>query len=121
MKLVQKMIIRYLSHDRLHELNIPITRSKKDKTKDTGGGKLLNLCKSSGLLISRVGSDKHIDLTICKLKTKLGTNKNTIDYAIASQTLFNYIQDFHVDILDPILSDVYILISITLSKINKTT
>ncbi len=108
----------FLSDLTLNELGIPTERVNSDNKFDTRGEKLLNFCKSTGLLIvnGRTGSDRQVENTTCVSKTKKGTTKSTLDYALATHTLFQNIVDFNVDILDTTLSDKHCPISLTLSK-----
>ena len=107
----------FISDEKLTELGIPLNRINQDKAHDAMGEKLLNFCKTSGLLIvnGRVGSDHYIGSTTCESKTKTGHCMSTIDYALASPSLFKSIHDFKVDIFDKTLSDVHCPLSITLS------
>ena len=110
----------FLSEGKLKELGIAHTRNNSDKKVDIRGERLIELCKSLGLLIvnGRVGRDRLLGRTTCEQSTKQGISKSTIDYATASYTLFKYILDFHVDIFDKTLSDVHCPISITLANSN---
>ncbi len=109
-----------LSAEQLQELNIPLYRANKDIKSDQKGELLIDLCKSSGLMIvnGRVGRDKGVGNTTCSKVTKKGVSKSNIDYAIASTMLFHQITDFYVDIFDVNLSDCHSPISITLNSVS---
>ncbi len=69
----------------------------------SGDQAFLDLCKSTGLLILNggAGQDKSVGRTTCQNVT----HHSTVDYAIASPTIFPKIEDFLVDIYDEFLSN----------------
>ena len=93
----------FISESQLSKLNIEPQRSNLDKRIDKAGHHFLDLCKSSGLLIvnGRAGQDRSVGMTTCEK----GSPHSTIDYVIASPTVFPKINDFYVDIFDQLLSD----------------
>ena len=95
----------------MENLGILPQRANKDTKCDNNGRKLLDLCKSTGLVIvnGRIGCDKKIGSTTCK-------GASTVDYVLASPTIFPYISDMLVDIFDPLLSDVHNPICLTIKK-----
>ena len=95
----------------MENLGILPQRANKDTKCDNNGCKLLDLCKSTGLVIvnGRIGCDKKIGSTTCK-------GASTVDYVLASPTIFPYISDMLVDIFDPLLSDVHNPICLTIKK-----
>ncbi len=105
----------FLSDQILVEISIDVNRSNKDKKSNPKGEKMLDFCKSSGLLIvnGRVGRDRFVGKATCEKEVKNGITNSTIDHALATHTLFRNISDFHVDILDKTTSDVHCPISLT--------
>jgi hypothetical protein len=91
---------QFLSSEDLDNLGIKAQRTTSDSEVNRNGKKLLELCHVAKLLIvnGRVGQDANYGKTTC-------AEVSVIDYMIGSPVLFSYIENFFVDIFDPLLSD----------------
>ena len=99
--------------DTLIKSNVTPHRVNMDKKSDNRGRKLIEMCKNTGLLIvnGRIGADSRVGHTTCK-------NVSTVDYCIASLSLFEIIVNMKVDLFDSCLSDVHNPIFIELNRTN---
>merc|ERR1712055_179131 len=91
-------------------LNMPINRINKDPKSNNNGRKLVNICKIQELCIvnGRIGSDRNIGDLTC-------AGASTVDYMICTPDLLQNIQNFTVDIFDPMLSDKHSPISVSIN------
>ena len=97
----------------LESLSIPIERYNMDKSVNSSGTKLIELCHLTNIYIinGRMGSDATFgDFTCHRVN-----GRSVIDYAIASAALFPYIAEFYIDTFDKSLSDVHSPICLTLT------
>ena len=95
----------------LESLCIESERYNCDSITNNNGYKLIDICKNHDLhtVNGRFGNDKGIGETTCK-------SISAIDYVIASPELFTKINDFMVDMFDPLLSDVHNTICLELKN-----
>ena len=95
-------------------LNIQHTRHSEDGIVNEFGNKLIDFCKSQGILIvnGRVSCDKNIGRCTCK-------DISTVDYALATPTVFNSICHFEVNGFNEMLSDIHCSLTMHLA-INQT-
>ena len=79
---------------------ISLKRKNCDTVVNNHGHKFLEICKNFNLVITngRVGTDRHRGDFTC-------ANVSTIDYCAVSSDLIHFLDDFEVDIFDPLLSD----------------
>ncbi len=108
----------FINSDMLVEMNISPKRMNQDTFCDSRGDCFLEFCKANGLLIvnSRVGEDLGVGKTTCHKKTAKGMCDSTVDYALASPSLFKLLSNFVVDTFDPLMSDIHNPAFIVLSK-----
>ena len=93
-----------------NSLNMPIKRINKDPKSNNNGRKLVHMCKIQELCIvnGRMGSDRNIGDLTC-------AGASTVDYMICTPDLLQNIQNFTVDIFDPMLSDKHSPISVSIN------
>ena len=96
--------------DTFKRLNIPISRTNKDRPTNNNGEDLIDLCLCHELVIinGRFGDDKHIGKTTCD-------DKSTVDYMISTPDLLEKITNFTVDTFDPLYSDKHKPVHVTLN------
>ena len=84
----------------------------RTKKTNTLGKDLIQMCQILGLVIvnGRFGSDKRTGSFTCINKNK---GKSTIDYAVISPVLFDFLTDFVVHDFDELLSDTHCAISLS--------
>lgn len=90
-----------LSRNNLCDLGIPLDRYSNDANFINNYGiRLVDLCRSTGLLIAngRCGNDMYIGKNTCK-------SASLVDYVIMSPCLFPCIRNFTVHDFDPLFSD----------------
>ena len=101
--------------DDLIKLGIPTERSSKDKSRvNNHGGALLDMCKSSSIVIfnGRIGDDKGIgNVTNIKANT-------IVDYFVGSTALLTNVNNFKVLDFDPTLSDLHCPIFLSFKKLD---
>ncbi len=88
-----------------------ITRSYKDGSTNNSGFELIELCKTTDMIIIN-GRFDNGDTTFKSL--------STIDYFICSIDIFHCIQSFRVSLFNPVLSDGHNAIHLCLEKYHKT-
>ena len=100
--------------DIFNSLNIPLNRTNKDTTKNKNGRDLIELCKLQELCIinGRIGSDKNVGDFTC-------AGASTVDYMICSPDLLHNIEDFTINIFDPLQSDKHCPIKLKIDLKNK--
>ena len=81
----------------LNDSNIPLSRVSQDKTKNSHGDKLIELCRNSNIFImnGRIATDKMVGKTTCQDKT-------VIDYAIGSPDILCASRDFNIGDFNPL-------------------
>jgi len=107
----------FLNLDKLNELGVTTERINSDTKQNTNGLNLIELCKNTGVHI--VNGRKGKDKTSGKLTCNNNDHEpvSTIDYAIASATLFPKLLEFQVDEFDSLVSDKHCSINLKLSAL----
>ena len=101
-----------LDYENLENQDVPLSRVSQCSCQPNNYGfKLLNFCKKLNIYIanSRIGLDKGIGKRTCK-------NTSVVDYFLMSSKLFSLVKEFEIQDFDPLLSDVYNPIHITLQS-----
>ena len=96
-------IQKQIDHEQmLLKLGFSLTRTAQDQQMNNYGSRLLNMCKSLGVLISngRCGKDRMLGETICN-------NVSTVDYVLCSPELLCNIHKFEVPPFCKLLSDIH--------------
>ena len=90
--------------------NIPFKRQNADKTTNCYGNQMIEFCKATNIFIlnNRLGEKQTAPKFTCK-------DKSTIDYFLASSSLFDAINTFNVHDFCHLYSDAHCPISIILS------
>ena len=101
----------FLKMHPLQELGIKHDRTVSDKVINRNGKELIDMCKCMNMLIinGRVGHDGQAGRPTC-------AEASTIDYMLASPSLFSQLLNFQVDILDTLLSDKHCPITCTIRR-----
>ena len=96
-------IQKQIDHEQmLLKLGFSLTRTSQDQQMNNYGSRLLNMCKSLGVLISngRCGKDRMLGETTCN-------NVSTVDYVLCSPELICNIHKFEVLPFCKLLSDIH--------------
>ena len=96
----------------------PKERKNEDKKLNTNGHLLLELFKSTDMIIinNKAWYDKHIGRYTCNTHN----GSSVIDYAICHSGIHDYVTDFEVLDFEPALSDVHSPITFSLSLAKST-
>ena len=89
---------------------IPLTRKNADNTINTYGRSMIDFCKNINVFIlnSRLSDEQLRPKLTCK-------DSSTVDYFIASATIFEFIKDFKVNEFSNLYSDAHCSIALSLN------